>query len=157
MKRNNPTESPSCTAEEAKGRVPEADLSPDTHDHRESDHQKILDLTKVSVYSLTSECKHCTMEFYGVDVVGSLLKTELDFRTAAYELYESFYDDPRSIPFNALQSIVASDDPSTNITLAEFLSAAVDLGYEDATSGRAKRSQKEVFERVLPEELRGWF
>ena len=157
MKRNNPSDSPWCSGKDADGKVPEADLSPDAHDLREANHQKIFELTKLSVYFLTSECKHCSREYYGHDVVGTKIETESDLRIATYELYEAFYDEPRSISFPVFQSIVASDDPSTNFTLAEFLSAAVDLGYEDATSGREKRSQNEVFERVLPEELRGWF
>lgn len=62
----------------------------------------------------------------------------------AYNEYESFYEEPRSISYFAIQNKVGHD----NIRVLDYVAEAIDLGCEDTQNDREKRSREEMVERI---------
>ena len=150
MSETNSTDTTTCKDVDLEDGVPESALSPDIHELREVDHHQILDLSAVSVYLIENECKYCQMGFKSHDILGDVPTTDSEFENMVYELYESFYSDPRSISHAILLSLSPVDENGPKQKLAGYLGKAVDLGCEDRQSERSKKSREEVLDFILP-------
>lgn len=131
----------------------EAILGPEPHNLQEVDQVLLLDLNRCAAYLVREECIDCDTGFKGVRIVGERPETVSEFEQVLYELYESFYEEPRSISFVVLQKLVPPDaDPGTRNALAAEMAEAVDIGCQDADSGLEKRKKHDIVERIRPDE-----
>lgn len=131
----------------------EHSLGPDSHNLQEINQVLVLDLNRCAAYLVVEECIDCNSEFKGVRVVGGRPETVSEFEQVLYELYESFYEEPRSISFLILQKLVSPDvDTGTRNALAEEMAEAVDMGCHDADNGLAKRNKQEIVGSIRPDE-----
>lgn len=128
-------------------------LGPDLHNLQEVNQVLVLDLKRCAAYVVTEECIDCNIEFEGVRIVGNRPQTVSEFKDVLYELYESFYAEPRGISFLVLQKLVPTDaDPGTRNALAGEMAEAVDMGCHDANNGLSKRNKQEVVGLIRPKE-----
>lgn len=62
----------------------------------------------------------------------------------AYDYYEDFYEEPRSIHYMELSQQLGSQ----SLPLLDFVAAALDVGCRDAENGVEKRDKEEVIEMI---------
>lgn len=141
------TEPSSCTDTEDTFGLP-----PEAHDFETVDRRKVLDISRCECYETTIECRECGQIRYPMRAHGTLPTSDAGIKQALYELYESFYDDPRPIAHIHLIHIAPGEDYGTNIGLADYLADAVDLGADDAMNDRDKKDRHAVLLRVLGEQ-----
>lgn len=154
MSEEPPADVDSCTELDFEDGVPQAASVTALHEYREVEQSLCLDIHKCAVYDITLECRDCSMTRDDVEIVGSKPRTAPAFNQVVYDLYESLYENPRSIPYYILQVIAPAEEARFRERLAEFLAEAVDLGCRDAENDQDKRTRREVLEVVLPEHLR---
>lgn len=147
-----PSDVESCTDLDDGDGVPRFGLKREFHDYQEVDRTLSLDVHHCTAYVTESECRDCSATAYGADIVDVQPLTDAGFKRVVYELYESFYEDPRSISYFVLMKISPGEDSATRKWFAGYFGEAVDLGFDDAIDGEDKRSKAEVLERVLPPE-----
>lgn len=130
-------------------------LDPRAHNLVEVDQHLVLGLDRCSAYIVESKCADCENGgSKGFRVRGAKPRTVPEFKEVIYELYKSFYENPRGISFRVLQLLVPSDiDTGTGNALAEDMADAVDMGCYDANNDLKKREKQAVVEAVLPDEF----
>jgi hypothetical protein len=132
----------------------EEDISPPgAHDLIEVEQDLIWEIEDWAAYKVTSRCQRdgCDGKYRSVTIIGSKIETMEEFKTIAYQIYESYYDKPRNIPYRVLQCLVNTSDPRIQNPVAEDLSDAAKLGRNDADEDREKRPKRELFDTVLPD------
>lgn len=129
-------------------------LSPEAHDLEEIDQTLLLELDACAVYAVTSRCTRdgCDSEWSSAKIIGQKPKTKQEFRSVVYQLYESFWENPRNISHLVMIRLVPVSDTGARHALASHLSEAVDLGCRDADSGD-KKSRNQVLDWVLPDDF----
>ena len=150
MSNSTHSEQPNCNDDEAEGI-----LHPDAHDLIEIEQDLIWEIDDCAAYKVTSECQRdgCTSQYRGVNVVGRKIETVQDYKTIAYQIYESYYDNPRTIPYRVLQRLIEVQNPGKQNAIADDLSDAAKVGCNDADADRTKRTKQELFDVVLPENV----
>lgn len=156
MSREPPVDVESCTELNLEDSVPEFALGPELHDTREVEQSLRFDVHQCAAYVVTNECRECSMSWKGVKIMGETPGTAADFNRVVYDLYESCYENPRSISHLLCQRIAPApaDEPRKQERFAGFLNDAIALGCRDADNDRRKRTQQEVLEYILPKNLR---
>jgi len=130
------------------GNCPELDSGP--HEMHEIEKTELLDLDGYSAYKLTHQCQHCSNELHGWRV-DNQPETVPEFTSVLYQLYESFYENPRPISHNVLIQLAPGDYPGTNQPLAGILGKAIDLGNKHGRNNRDKLSKQELLDWTVPE------
>lgn len=133
------------------GPVPDQMMSKEIHEPREVDQSLLLDVHKIAVYEITTKCPDCSRTWTRFETKGTQPELVADFYTILYDLYESFYENPRSISHLHLLQIAPGEDKRARNAAADYFAHAVDLGFDDAKNNRSKRTQQEVLEYTLPE------
>jgi len=130
-------------------------LPPDAHDLVEVKQSLIWEINDAAAYKVTSECRRdeCQEQYRGVNIIGKKIHTVQDLKTIAYQIYESYYNNPRTIPFRVLQCLVEVQDHGTKNAIANNLENAAKLGCDDTEIDRKKRTTQEVYDAVLPDNL----
>ena len=126
-------------------------MPPDTHDLITVDQKPKLDLDTCGVYWIKRKCTRdgCDAGFTGLRPIGRTIESEQDYKDIAYELYESYYDNPRQISYPAVQSLVRKLDTAQRSAITDNLCDAAKLGCHDAKQDRPKRTKQEVVDTVL--------
>lgn len=131
---------------------PDAFTNSEQHDFEEVAHEKLLDLENVTLYTIQSECTNedCNGEKTSIEVVGNRPQTTSALKDVLYEVYESFYHNPRSIGYGTLATLVPEDEEfDFQLAKTDLLTDAVDLGVKDAREDKEKRSKMEFFDHIL--------
>lgn len=153
MSDNQTPEQPNCMDRETEADI----LPPEAHDLIEVDQELLWEINVSAAYRVTSECSRdgCQGQYRSVNIVGQKITTVQDFKMIAYQIYESYYDNPRNIPYPVLQFLIdiPDSDNSTREGIATDLSNVAQLGCDDADMSRHKRTKQEVFDAVLPDGL----
>jgi len=144
------SEQPNCNDDEAEGILP-----PDAHDLIETEQDLFWELDDWAAYKVTSKCRRdgCQSEYRSAQVIGQEIKTIKDYKTIAYQIYESYYDNPRTVPYLVLQRLIEIPDPGERNAIVDDLSDAAKLGCNDADADREKRPRQELFDIVLSDNL----
>jgi len=148
MSGDSHSKQPNCT-DDTKANI----LPPEAHDLIEADQELIWEIDDYAAYKITYECRRdkCQKEYHSVKIIGQKLKTIRDCKTIAYQIYVSYYDNPRTIPYRVLQRLIDVPDPGTQNAVADDLANAAKLGCTDADANQAKRTKQELFDIVLPD------
>lgn len=131
--------------------APDDILPPEAHDLIEVEQVLIWELDDWAAYKITSECRRdgCQAQYRSVDVLGEKIERVQTFKTFAYQLYESYYDDPRTIPYLVLQRLIVAPDTGTLNAIADDLKNVASLACHDADADREKRTKQELFDVAL--------
>lgn len=126
-------------------------LPPDAHDLTIVDQKPKLNLDSCGVYWVKRKCTRdgCEGGFKGMKPIGRTIGSEQDYRNIAYELYESYYENPRQISYPAVQALVRKRNPGARNAITDNLSDAAKLGRLDAEEDRNKRMKQEVLNTAL--------
>lgn len=147
---SNPTHTgqPNCTDDETQNILP-----PQAHDLIEVEQDLIWEIDDCAAYKTTSECRRdgCTGQYHSVKVFGRKVESVQDYKTIAYQIYESYYDNPRNIPYLVLQRLIDASDPGELNAIANTLCDAAKLGCTDSDVDQEKRTKKELLDAVLPD------
>jgi len=154
MTRDPPADVESCTDLNLEDGVPEFAMGPELHDTQEIDQSLCFDVHQCAAYVVTVVCRDCSMSWQKDEIVGEKPWKAADFNQVVYDLYESCYENPRSISYQLCQAVAPAEEPGARERLAEFLSDAIVLGCRDADNDRSKRNRQEVLEYILPVHLR---
>ena len=150
---SNPThtEQPNCNDDDETQNI----LPPQAHDLIEVEQDLIWEIDDCAAYKTTSECQRdgCTDQYRGIKVIGRKIESVQDYKTIAYQIYESYYDNPRTIPYRILQCLIDVPDPGKRNAIANTLSDAAKLGCTDANADQEKRTKKQLLDAVAPDNL----
>lgn len=127
---------------------PETDSG--THEMTDVVKEEILNLEGYTAYQVTRQCQHCSHEV-SVFEVDDQPETVAEFESVLYQLYESFYDRPRSIGHMVLLQLAPGDDTGKKQALADCLAEAVDLGVEHRKDNRDKLTRQKLLDWTMPE------
>lgn len=119
------------------------------HSYETTDSRTLLESR--GLRAVRKECTDddCNRAVNSVEAGGDRPDTYGDLRELAYELYESFYDDPRRIGYMTLSALVTGDFTAP-LPVVDYLAAAVDQGVEDARDGVPKRTRDQL-DSALPD------
>jgi len=154
MTRDPPADVESCAELNLEDGVPEFAMGPELHNTQERDQSLRFDVHQCAAYVITVVCQDCSRSWEKVEVVGEKPWKAADFNRVVYDLYESCYENPRSISYHLCQAVAPAEEPGVRERFAEFLNDAIVLGCGDADNGRSKRNRQEVLDYTLPEHLR---
>jgi len=130
-------------------------LLPGSHNLTEIEQEIIWEIDNWAAYEVRSECQRdgCQGEYSSLKISGHQIERVQDLKTIAYQIYESYYDNPRAVPYPVMQSLVGVEDPEIQTAVADELCNAAKLGNLDGEAGCKKQTKQELFEAVLSEAL----
>lgn len=126
-------------------------LPPDAHNLITVDQKPKLGLRTCGVDWVKRKCTRdgCEGRFKGFKPIGRTIGSEQDYKDIAYELYESYYDNPRQISYPAVQALVQKSDPGYRNAITNDLCDTAKLGRLDAKENKTKRAKHEVLNTTL--------
>ncbi len=102
------------------------------------------------VRTVARECSRAGCNYRDTKIVmdGKPASTIEELRDLAYELYESFYDEPRGIGYFTLSCLIDSGVERPPLPAVDYLAAAVDQGVLSAEEEWPKMPREELLGRL---------
>jgi len=146
MTNNKQSDEPACNEVET-----DELLLPESHDLSEIEQELIWEIDDWAAYEVRSECRRdgCRGEYSSLKISGHPIERVEDLKAIAYQIYESYYDNPRDIPYPVIKSLVGVEDPGIQIAVADELCNAAKHGNLDGEADCKKQTKQELFDAVL--------
>ena len=150
MANDRHTDEPACNEVET-----DELLLPGSHDLIEVEENLIWEIDDWAAYEVKSECRRdgCQGENHSLKISGHQIERVQDLKTLAYQIYESYYDNPRGVPYPVMLCLVGVEDPGIQTAVADELCNAAKRGNLDGEAGSKKQTKQELLDAVLSDDL----
>lgn len=130
-------------------------ITEELHSFKEAKEQSITDLHFCEVVFVEEECSYCSARLRGVRITGDPPQKMRQYKRLIYELYEAFYENPRSHDHITLSGGFANADIKMQMVMQTEISRVIKLGYDDAQDSSAKQSEQKIWTQILGPEHAG--
>lgn len=129
-------------------------LAPEVyHDLREVTQEMISDHPCCKIVFIEEQCSRCSTKIPGIKILGDVPESMQNFKWMIYDVYEAFYEDPRSVQHVSMGQHTVELGQEAVIGLFKSLKLAAGLARKDTEGGAGKRSKKETWARILGPEF----
>lgn len=126
------------------------------HNLQEVTQDVISDRSCCKIAVIEEQCSRCSAKIFGLRILGDVPDLIQTLKEMIYDVYEAFYEDPRSVQHVDLGEHMVELGQDALIELFKSLQLAAGLGREDAEDGTDKRSKQEILAQILgPEYANG--
>ncbi|MFC6720233.1 hypothetical protein [Halobacteriaceae bacterium SHR40] len=132
----------------------EQGLAPEAyHDLQEVTREVISDRSCCKIAVIEEECSRCSARISGLQILGGAPELMQNLKEMINDVYEAFYDDPRSVQHVDMDQHMAELGQEALTELFKSLQLAAGRGCKDAKDGTGKRAKQEVWAQILGPEF----
>ncbi|QLH83790.1 hypothetical protein [Halosimplex pelagicum] len=124
-------------------------LSDEYHDFEEETRTVVTDVPCCKVAFIEEECSYCSARLSDVRVVGDAPESMDEYRRLLYDVYEWFFDDPRSHDRFSLSGGITAEGRNMQLVITSNLKDVVEYARDDAEMAVGKQSREEIWTKVL--------